>query len=1207
MRPGSDRCIPASTSSTRLFRSTPSVILLLIGFVLAGPARASQGWLDFASDGRWLAMRQASAPQNGVGHHFELADLNHDGKLDFVANVRGGVQSALGNGDGTFQPNRYFGDAVSAAEGFALGDLNRDGIPDAVVGDSTGFTTCSVFLGDGSGGFGSRIAVNNIGLGHKSLALGDVNGDGKLDLAFAITVDGGGPYTVGVALGNGAGNFGVPTLYAESSPVSEVKLVDLDGDGNLDLLYIQSTPNQVCYRLGNGNGTFGAATRLATGNKITDVQTADLNRDGRLDLVWTRSGTTSDTTSIALGIPGGFAAPSTLVIPGDSQVLAIGDFNEDGIPDLVALLKDGRTFFSGIGDGTFGAPISRSGLPINFTLTNVVVTDLNRDGHLDIVYRLPAVDFGNGDGTFGAAQAMTTANGPAAAIFTRVDSDALPDLVVACRGTAMASLFLNVGGGSFLPRKDFPIGAGAAAIAAADFDGNSRNDIVTANQTAGTVSLLLNDGNKGFLPKTDFPVGTGPVALRAADLNGDGKMDLVVLNNTSATVSVLIGNGAGSFAPKVDYPVGNAGPTDIVVADFNNDGKKDIAIAGNFTGYPGLMIRFGNGDGTFGPETDLEWNKPKRALVAADFNKDGNIDLAASDLSFQVTVFMGNGNGTFGTGTVYTTTANAFTLEAADLDNDGNLDLLLGHSYGFFWALQGTPSGAFLDGTYGFAGRGTASLFPGHQIMAVGDWTLGGRQSVAIVGETSNSVTFLQNKGPAATPIPQAGWQPFQALTTQADPRGLAVADFNRDGRRDAAAAAAGPNEVALHLGDGMGSFSSETGFAASTSLRSLASGDLNRDGKPDAISVGQTGDLSVLLGDGHGNLGPKTDVASGGTSHSVALGDLDRDGILDAVLDDTGNSVLKAFHGVGDGTFGPPTVSPLPNGSGCSTADVALADINGDGKLDAVVATDDCGQVDVLFGNGALSFSGTSLTMGTRPDRVVIADFNNDGKPDLAASDLANGTVVVRLQDPSTPGAFLAPVTYPAIAGAGDLAAYDVDQDGDLDLLVGSSTLAQFAVLKNNGSGAFGAPTLFAVHDPVKSIAVDDLNHDGLNDVITAGSSATGNTISVLLGTRTAITGIDVPPVTAGYALSQNHPNPFNPVTKIRFAIGRSEPVRLRIFDAGGRLVATLVDQSLAAGTHEVAWTGKNQTGSPAASGVYFYKLETTEFSQARRMVLLK
>src|SRR5262249_33356827 len=205
----------------------------------------------------------------------------------------------------------------------------------------SGQTTVSVFLGNGSGGFGAPTAFT-AGTGQRWLALGDVNRDGKLDLAMSVSPSGG-PYSVAVALGNGTGGFGAATTFAETSSPSEMSLTDLNLDGKLDMVWIQSSPNQGSYRRGNGDGTLGASTQLAAGGPISDVQAADLNRDSRPDLVWTRdsgSSTVPDTVQVALALPaGGFAAPSTIVLPGDSDVQAIGDFNEDGKLDLVALLK----------------------------------------------------------------------------------------------------------------------------------------------------------------------------------------------------------------------------------------------------------------------------------------------------------------------------------------------------------------------------------------------------------------------------------------------------------------------------------------------------------------------------------------------------------------------------------------------------------------------------------------------------------------------------------------------------------------------------------------------------------------------------------------------------------------------------------------------------------------------------------------------------
>jgi len=252
-----------------------------------------------------------------------------------------------------------------------------------------------------------------------------------------------------------------------------------------------------------------------------------------------------------------------------------------------------------------------------------------------------------------------------------------------------------------------------------------------------------------------------------------------------------------------------------------------------------------------------------------------------------------------------------------------------------------------------------------------------------------------------------------------------------------------------------------------------------------------------------------------------------------------------------------------------------------------------------------SMAFAGSALTMGSQPGSVVVADLNQDGKPDLAAADLVGSSVIVRLNNPASPGTFLAAVTYTGINVPTDIAAADVDQDGDLDLLVGSSGQNAFAVLKGNGDGTFTGRTVYGMNGPVTGITAIDLNHDGLLDVVAALGSS--NVLGVRLGQRSTVTAVETPPVNAAYALAQNRPNPFNPTTKIQFTIGRAEPVRLQVFDASGRLVATLMHRTVPAGLHEVSWTGRNDQGLPVASGVYFYRLEAGEFSKSKRMVLLK
>jgi hypothetical protein len=225
-----------------------------------------------------------------------VADFNGDGKLDLaVANTgSGNVSILLGNGDGTFQT------AVDYAVGsnptsVAVGDFNRDGKLDLAVAnaDNIAIGNVSILLGNGDGTF--QAAVNYpTDPNSASVAVGDFNGDGKLDLAVAN--GGAGNFSVGnvsILLGNGDGTFQAAVNYPTKWKSSFVALGDFNGDGKLDLAVssISSdpsiSPSAVSVLIGNGDGTFQPAMHHAAGTSPSSIAVGDFNNDGRLDLAVT--------------------------------------------------------------------------------------------------------------------------------------------------------------------------------------------------------------------------------------------------------------------------------------------------------------------------------------------------------------------------------------------------------------------------------------------------------------------------------------------------------------------------------------------------------------------------------------------------------------------------------------------------------------------------------------------------------------------------------------------------------------------------------------------------------------------------------------------------------------------------------------------------------------------------------------------------------
>jgi hypothetical protein len=311
-----------------------------------------------------------------------VADLTNNGNLDILTPAfSSGVSVLLGNGHGGFvaAPGSPF-PTGSEANAVAVGDFNGDGKLDLAVACGVGTGSVSLLMGNDNGTFRAPVSYSTGGVSSPySIVVGDFNGDGKLDLAVADF----GSHGVSVLMGNGDGTFQPPVEYSTPALASSMAAAELTGDGKLDLVIANSYSRNVSVLLNKGDGTFKPAENIALPGATLSVAVGDFNRDGRLDLITANA--YDNTVSVLLGNGDGtFQAPITSSAGGYATGVAVADFNGDGRLDAV-VANGGNTVSVLLGNGAGGFGAHQTIPSGGKSPDSVAVGDFNGDGRPDVV------------------------------------------------------------------------------------------------------------------------------------------------------------------------------------------------------------------------------------------------------------------------------------------------------------------------------------------------------------------------------------------------------------------------------------------------------------------------------------------------------------------------------------------------------------------------------------------------------------------------------------------------------------------------------------------------------------------------------------------------------------------------------------------------------------------------------------------------------
>ena len=696
------------------------------------------------------------------------------------------------------------------------------------------------------------------------------------------------------------------------------------------------------------NASFRGAPRAIVDNSFysTLPLVVDFDRDGNLDVaVVSGSGVT-----VFLGRGGGEFGPGISTEFPYGAPVAVGDFDEDGFPDLV---EPGFSVSSAPGEILFGGGSGRfrPGPPLPETGDAVAVGDFDGDGHLDVVVgsRQSSVITllrGDGHGNMTLVGTFPTNlpidQGVGRLVVGNLNGDGFQDLVVGGAFTGSGppgsdnGIAVLLGGpAGFGPPTLYP--GFSSEVQVVDLDGDGHDDVVAAGEQ---VEFRKGDGAGHLSPVQTISMGPSTFSflrlVRAFDLNGDGMKDLVAVpvQYGDAQIRIRLADGTGGFGSLRQLTL--ASVVDLAIADVDGDGLPDFVIVSSDS----VSIAFNDGSGGFEERLFPALSQPT-SIVAADFDGDGKTDVAIGGYiglpSEGLAVLYGNGAGGLSAPVVYPGSGSIPWLAAIDVGGDAKKDLVGNDYSSASWVRLNDGTGAF-GPKIPISDPGSCSLY-----------------------------------GPPVS------------------------ADFNHDGHADLVFPCRG--SIVVFFGDGTGAFPSTLSITTDYSVW-VGVEDIDGDGNFDIVGAGNfaPNGVATFLGDGAGHFGPPIPSSPPDWGSNFVLADFDGDGHVDIAQAAFANGyVLSVLYGDGTGKFGSPRTFPMPFNTG-----LVAVDLNGDGRPDVVALSNN--GIDILMNDGSGGFlPPVQFLSGNSSSALAFGDFDSDGKPDFVIASQQN-TIAMLLNSSCVP-----------------------------------------------------------------------------------------------------------------------------------------------------------------------------------------------------------